>query len=74
MTRKLILVVAIILSITIFFYPKERWFGCGAICINEEAVARSNEKKKNTICIGFEERISANDASGKRCYGIFIEK
>ncbi len=71
--NKMLLVIIIILAIIAFFYPKEKFFGCGAVCLEGE-MGKVTEEAKNTICIGFEEKIPVNDATGKRCYGIFIRK
>ncbi|HBB49802.1 TPA: hypothetical protein DEQ22_02505 [Candidatus Nomurabacteria bacterium] len=72
--KKFFIIIIVTLIIVTFFYPKERFFGCGAVCI-KEAVEKTEKRKTDTICLGFEEKIlNISDANGKRCYGMFINK
>ncbi len=72
MVLGLILALVAIASV-FFFFPKQKYFGCGAICSKEELEATQLEEA-HTHCFGIPYKPSiVMDADVMGCYGIFLE-
>lgn len=74
MKKKLIIGIIIISAFIFFFYPKDKYFSCGAIVCNKEEYDEMKIKKENTICLGFKKKASiiTTEVDSLGCYGIFI--
>ncbi len=74
--KKIFIVLVIILSLIIFFYPKNKFFGCGGIVCLKEEYDKTKQEEENVFCLGFkkEPSVTYTETDAKGCYGIFINK
>lgn len=73
MVRKIFLVLFIGVLIA-YFWPKDRFLGCGSILCRQEDKQRIEKEKSDLVCLGFKTGLNVTDVDGVRCYGIFIVK
>ncbi|OHA89656.1 MAG: hypothetical protein A2832_01215 [Candidatus Zambryskibacteria bacterium RIFCSPHIGHO2_01_FULL_44_22b] len=73
MKKSLIILLLLVLGLIVFFWPKQKIFGCGAVC-TYEGFEKTREEIAKYRCVGFEDEPFVSDATIKVCYGIFIER
>lgn len=73
MKKKVIWVIVILVAV-LFFFPKNKRFGCDGIICSHESFEKMKLEEEKVICFGFRGPTldPVTDVDTITCYGIFI--